>query len=504
MPLENYKTGTICWAKLKGFPWWPSVIMDESILTKEVRRYKPKGGKNYPVMFFGSIDFAWLSSENLEPYEENLDKHSTKPQNRKEPKFGLALKQAIDPDEVERLIQSIARESEQEKTREENPENFSDDQDSEGESRSNDDSDDSNSSDRRSVSKKKKTNYSTPAKRRESSAANRDANGSSKKSRTEQSSSSKSSKASDLNSPSSRKQSNLSQTRQSNEDLNNNSDSQDSKKNTLSIDKDSSRKTNEIRQKLGKSYDTLMVLRHKIQRLLLKGEITEDLDPIDDLFRKVEKAPMTVELLQVTKMGKLMRKISQLDKLPKLENEKFSIKLRAEEMTSRWRRLVSDSRAPSEEIAASNSNADLATADTHVISRSTSETPKAVDADKFEKDLKSETPSLTDLNTDEQIDDSSLKQNEVETIETAETQSDTPKIDSEDNQISNNLVLETEKLADITDKKEDPNTPVDENQVTDAPTFMPEVTTAPLDKIESLENIADITENPSESTEITN
>ncbi|OLY80422.1 hypothetical protein AYI68_g5482 [Smittium mucronatum] len=309
--------------------------MDESILSSEVMRSKPRYGVAYPVMFFGSVDFAWLTAENLDEYKENIERYSLKTKNRKEPKFGLALKQAEDPHEISRLIKLITLETEEEREYLKNGGNIS------GSSSDPQSDSDENSSD---VPKTKKPSKgkSTPAKRRDSAPPNT----SNKKSRSSATPTRSNRKSSPKND-----QISNSEARKSVSSV-----SEDGDSSTIALERKSSSNeaenasnSNDTIHKNGKFFESLMVLRHRIQRSLLKtGQPPSDYSLLDEYFRKVEKAQMTLELLQTTKMGKLMRRVSILENIPEEIENKYRFKSRANEMTSEWRKLVPSNRAYSE------------------------------------------------------------------------------------------------------------------------------------------------------------
>ncbi|KAJ2134602.1 hypothetical protein GGH17_002738, partial [Coemansia sp. RSA 788] len=101
----------------------------ESELTEEVLDSKPRNGRVYPVLFFGSLDYAWITPENLELYDENLAKHGSKAKNRKDPSFADALKQAQDPALAEEVIR---RNSAAQSTSEEDEDDEGDEQEESG------------------------------------------------------------------------------------------------------------------------------------------------------------------------------------------------------------------------------------------------------------------------------------------------------------------------------------------------------------------------------------
>ncbi|KEQ93469.1 hypothetical protein AUEXF2481DRAFT_321291 [Aureobasidium subglaciale EXF-2481] len=107
----DIKAGDYYWARLKGYPPWPSVVCDEDMLPEILLGSRPVSakradgsyredfedeGKNardrtYPVMFLGTNEFSWMvntSLAKLEPGECTPDKQTGK--------MSKALKEAYD------------------------------------------------------------------------------------------------------------------------------------------------------------------------------------------------------------------------------------------------------------------------------------------------------------------------------------------------------------------------------------------------------------------------
>ena len=72
---DDYKEKDIVWAKVKGYPWWPSLISQVSI--KQITSLgKTTKEKMYTIEFIGEKFNAKVCSEKIEPFIKNIDKHS--------------------------------------------------------------------------------------------------------------------------------------------------------------------------------------------------------------------------------------------------------------------------------------------------------------------------------------------------------------------------------------------------------------------------------------------
>jgi len=73
----KFEKGEVVWGKIKGYPWWPAIIIDNNNLI-------------YTIKFFNDNSLANLSSKFLLKYEEN--KHKISESNKKNKKLMEAIK----------------------------------------------------------------------------------------------------------------------------------------------------------------------------------------------------------------------------------------------------------------------------------------------------------------------------------------------------------------------------------------------------------------------------
>ncbi|KAJ2805863.1 hypothetical protein H4S07_003922, partial [Coemansia furcata] len=264
-----------------------------------------------------------MTPENLEPYDENLAKYGSKAKNRKDPSFSDALKQAQEPSIAEALIRRRAGNA-----------SPTDDNDNVGRadegsaSNSDEDEDDvemhSAESDAQPTTKSKAGSRKSAngGRGKQPRAGNKRASlgtvssdddepvaATPKRSRTTArekyehtaASPGASTKRDSDDSRSATKDSPRSVTPE------HKSSPGASKEDTRG---DRGSKTHQHSKNKNKSYQTLMQLRHRLQKTIIKGPIPDDLTPVHDVFRKLEEFDMTLELIQETKLGKVMRIIA--------------------------------------------------------------------------------------------------------------------------------------------------------------------------------------------------
>lgn len=72
---EDYKEKDIVWANVKGYSWWPSLISKVSI--KQITTLgKTTKEKMYTIELLGEKFNTKVSSEKIEPFMKNIDKHT--------------------------------------------------------------------------------------------------------------------------------------------------------------------------------------------------------------------------------------------------------------------------------------------------------------------------------------------------------------------------------------------------------------------------------------------
>lgn len=85
------KPGSICWAHVRGFPWWPACVLDPTNYPPALK-LAPKHANSVPIFFYGTREVAWMNADALQlPFRgANYDRHV------KATKRNRGLQRAID------------------------------------------------------------------------------------------------------------------------------------------------------------------------------------------------------------------------------------------------------------------------------------------------------------------------------------------------------------------------------------------------------------------------
>ena len=71
----EYKEKDIVWAKVKGYPWWPSIISNISLMNTQKNGENTKE-KIYSIEFIGEKNNTKLTRDKIEPFNKNYEQHS--------------------------------------------------------------------------------------------------------------------------------------------------------------------------------------------------------------------------------------------------------------------------------------------------------------------------------------------------------------------------------------------------------------------------------------------
>lgn len=126
--MEKFPPSTVVLAKVKGYPAWPAMVLDENILPTNILNKKPKGlklkaniGKKkkatapaviLPVRFFSDDTYIWINSNDMsiltnEKIQEYFEASGSK--RRKDNLLERAYQLANEPPEMELFVQYGSR-----------------------------------------------------------------------------------------------------------------------------------------------------------------------------------------------------------------------------------------------------------------------------------------------------------------------------------------------------------------------------------------------------------
>lgn len=292
---HEFKAGDIVLAKIKGYPAWPGILMDDANVPSAVREERPSAkAAPYTVRFFPAADYHWSSARDLKPLTpHDIDAFLANPKHKGQLREAYVL--AKDPHEWNAKQNKIVEEHEAWVAEHGNEEDEDDeDEEKEGDDDGQEDKDDEEDEDEAPAKKRSsKSTRSQPSKRARSSSTAKGAN-----STTEPAA--PAGKEGDADAE------------------------------------------HEAEEELDPATRRVREWRHKLQRAFLsKGGVivASDMDAQDATFKTVEAyTDMTVDQLKATKIGKVMKRIHHLPEIPR--DDEFKFRQRAGDLMKRWGALI--------------------------------------------------------------------------------------------------------------------------------------------------------------------
>ncbi|KAF9159113.1 hypothetical protein DFQ26_006911 [Actinomortierella ambigua] len=301
-----YPVGTTVFAKLKGYPWWPARIEADDDLPDIVKSKRPKQRPIWPVFFYGSCDYGWFGLSELKEFDPVVAEKSRKG-HRQGSALEVALRQALNPRLLEEALAAANAQDE-----DEDEEDYSEEEAKPKKKATKAKKADKQKGRADTAAKKRRASTSedvvdkrkpakraapveeddeeqeeTPKAKKRASVQARPREESDKKSIDEETTAPEAAAT-------------LSRTRRSEDDATDAGDQARAKK--------------RIR---GQPNERLLKLRHKLQKLLLvKGlpddVLTQNLERAHPILEEVERFEIDLKMLKETKIGRLMKKISDL------------------------------------------------------------------------------------------------------------------------------------------------------------------------------------------------
>ncbi|KIM31206.1 hypothetical protein M408DRAFT_255634 [Serendipita vermifera MAFF 305830] len=309
----DVKVGDVVLAKVKGFSAWPAVIVDSGNLPPSVKAEKPKGSSHHCVRFIPTGEFGWpafkdvslLTHEKIDAFLEK-DKKKTSSLYKgyeigKNPAKWILEKE-------EQLGQQIDLEAAAEVDQLEDE------------------------TEKKSKSKKRKVAEPKPSKKKSKAAKEDDEDAGSKKKRT-------------------------SRKRKAGEDSDDDDDKKESKNKKVKEDDDALANDPEATK--------IKEWRHQLQRAFLRDNVKPEasaLSEYDETFQVIENYQgLTIQYLSYSKIGKVMKKISQLPEAHIPDNDgQFKFRERAAKLVGDWHQILNAKAGEGEATEAVNGTAEKA------------------------------------------------------------------------------------------------------------------------------------------------
>ncbi|OCF61281.1 hypothetical protein L486_00928 [Kwoniella mangroviensis CBS 10435] len=295
---RNFEVGEIVLARLRGYPPWPARIANPDTLPRNVLKQRP--GKNpliFCCQFFPAGDFSWLQSKEIKPLSQS-DISAYLGESHRKSAGGLreAYITAQDPTEWD-AQQADLQQAKEDAENENEVDEIEDEEEEEA----------TTGGKRKRAAPEKKKDGKKAKTAKSKAAVDDDSKAKSKLAAKPKSNATKGSKP-----PASKPE------------------------NQEPVDDDP----------LASNPECVKVKdwRHKLQRAFLSKSLpsAEEMPSYDDLFKTIESYDsMTIDALQYSKIGKVMKKIMTLNEIPR--NEEFKITDRASKLMHQWTDFIASS-----------------------------------------------------------------------------------------------------------------------------------------------------------------
>lgn len=70
--LDDAKAAQVVWARVKGYPFWPAQVLNEAAAQKKLGKVAHKKSFDVPVMFFGTLEIAWIGQSDILTFREGV------------------------------------------------------------------------------------------------------------------------------------------------------------------------------------------------------------------------------------------------------------------------------------------------------------------------------------------------------------------------------------------------------------------------------------------------
>ncbi|KAG8897611.1 hypothetical protein FRB99_008044 [Tulasnella sp. 403] len=348
----TYQIRDIVLAKVKGYPPWPAMIVDPEKVNKAVKKERPISKKTtfYCVRFFPAGDYSWAVAKDLSrllPHE--MEAYLNEP-SKKNGDLKRGYEIALNPTPWEEELER--RQAEYEAAAAEEEEGVDQLEESEaGEDELDSDADSSSTKKKKKTQggkKRKRENVSAEeqkkrrrsaqealsAKRRPTTTSKRGSKGKTSSEHVESEDGDAYGEGEDAPGSSGKKSTKASKSKAADGD-------EKSNKRGGKKDKDDGEDAED--DALYKDPEAVRVKewRHRLQRAFLttKSPVASDMPALDQIFHTVETYEnLTIDYLQFSKIGKVMRRIASLQEIPR--DDEFHFRDRAQTLVTKWQAII--------------------------------------------------------------------------------------------------------------------------------------------------------------------